>query len=61
MPYLSSTATTTPSRIRDENGMIASNGSSAEQVRTGRAAFSSGAARRISSRSSSIVSGLAID
>jgi hypothetical protein len=41
--------------------MIASSGSSAEQSRTGRAALSSGAARRISSRSSLIVSGVAMD
>jgi hypothetical protein len=54
-------ATTTPININDENGMSVSSGWSGEQSRTGIAALTSGAARMINSRSSSIVSGLAID
>jgi hypothetical protein len=41
--------------------MIESSGSSGEQSLTGSAAFTSGAARMINFRSSSIVSGVAID
>jgi hypothetical protein len=44
-----------------KTGMTSSSGSSGEQSAYGIAAFTSGAARMINSRSSSMVSGVAID